>query len=176
MKILALARASPHSETDKKETSSSRERTGQFTSGIVSTRQGQQIALFFTGRKHAGENLAQVLMHRAAGRAAPIQMCDALSRNLPGKLETIVGNCLAHGRRHFVEVTPHFPQECRLVLETLGEVYGYEAQAEKQGLSPEERLRFHQEHTHRSWRNCTPGFRPSSTRGRWSRTPAWARP
>jgi transposase len=147
MKILALARASPHSVPGEEETSNSRERTGQFTSGIVSTRSGQRIALFFTGRKHAGENLAQVLVHRVPASAPPIQMCDALSRNLPGKLETIVGNCLAHGRRHFVEVTPNFPQECRYVLETLGEVYGYEAQAEKQGLAPEERLRFHQEHS-----------------------------
>jgi transposase len=147
MKILALTRASPHSPQGERETSSLRERTGQFTSGIVSTRQGQRIALFFTGRKHAGENLAQVLAHRAAGRAAPIQMCDALARNLPGKLETIVGNCLAHGRRHFVEVTPNFPQECRFVLETLGKVYSYDAQAAEQGLSPEARLRFHHLHS-----------------------------
>ncbi|HLJ16349.1 MAG TPA: transposase, partial [Bryobacteraceae bacterium] len=33
------------------------ERTGVFTSGIVSTKQGQRIALYFTGRQHAGENL-----------------------------------------------------------------------------------------------------------------------
>lgn len=147
MKILALARASPRSTQGEEETSSSRERPGQFTSGVVSTPQGQRVALFFTGRKHAGENLARVLVHRAAGLGAPIQMCDALSRNLPGKLETIVGNCLAHGRRYFVEVTPNFPQECRFVLETLGEVYGYDAQAEEQGLSPEKRLQFHQEHS-----------------------------
>lgn len=146
MKILALARASPHSAGEKEEPSSSRERTGLFTSGIVSTRQGRRIALFFTGRKHAGENLAQVLAHRVPESAPPIQMCDALSRNLPrlpGKFETLVGNCLAHGRRYFVEVTPNFPQECRFVLESLGEVYGYDAQAEEQELSPEERLRFH---------------------------------
>jgi hypothetical protein len=37
------------------------ERTGIFTSGIVSTGQGRRIALFFTGRKHAGENLTDVL-------------------------------------------------------------------------------------------------------------------
>jgi transposase len=147
MKILALARASPHSLPVEKETASSRERTGQFTSGIVSTRHGQRIALFFTGRKHAGENLARVLAHRAAGRTAPIQMCDALSRNLPGTLETIMGNCLAHGRRHFVEVTPNFPQECRFVLESLGKVYRYDAEAEARGLTPEERRRFHQEHS-----------------------------
>jgi hypothetical protein len=113
----------------------------------VSTRQGQRIALFFTGQKHAGENLAQVLAHRAAESAPPIQMCDALSRNLPKlpqKLEIIVGYCLAHSRRRFVNVVPSFPEECRYVLEALGEVYGYDAQAEEQGLSPEERLRFHQ--------------------------------
>ena len=37
------------------------ERTGVFTSGIVSTKQGQKIALYFTGRQHAGENLRDVL-------------------------------------------------------------------------------------------------------------------
>ena len=58
-------------------------RTGVFTSGIVSTRAGQQIALYFTGRQHAGENLADVLRARAAELRPPVQMCDALSRNMP---------------------------------------------------------------------------------------------
>jgi len=43
-------------------------------------------------------------------------------------------------------VIPRFPEKCRYVLENLGKVYGYDAQAEEQGLSPEERLRFHQEY------------------------------
>ena len=108
------------------------------------------MALFFTGRRHAGENLAHVLVRRADGLQAPIQMCDALSRNLPKlpkPLETIVANCLAHARRQFVDVVSNFPEPCRHVLESLGEVYGYDAQAEAQGLSPQERLRFHQEHS-----------------------------
>ena len=150
MKILALARASRHSVEVEEEVSSLRDRTGQFTSGIVSTRQGHRIALFFTGRRHAGENLAQVLARRSAESAPPIQMCDALSRNLPKlprKLEIIVGYCLAHSRRRFVNVVPSFPEQCRYVLEALSEVYGYDAQAEEQGLSPEERLRFHQAHS-----------------------------
>ena len=46
------------------------ERTGLFTSGIVSTRPGQKIALYFTGRQHAGENLRDVLAHRAEALAA----------------------------------------------------------------------------------------------------------
>jgi transposase len=126
------------------------ERTGVFTSGIVSIGEGYRIGLYFTGRKHAGENLADILKQRAAGLAAPIQMCDALSRNLPKlprELEIIIGHCLAHARRRFVEVTPNFPQECRFVLESLGEVYGYDEAARAQGMSPEQRLRFHQEHS-----------------------------
>ena len=138
MRVLALSRAAGEE---------SGERTGVFTSGIVSTGEGRRIALFFTGRKHAGENLGEVLKRRAAERDPPIQMCDALSRNLPKlpeKLEVIVGHCLAHARRRFVEVTPNFPQECRYVLEALGDVYRNDAVAQQQGLSPEERLGYHQ--------------------------------
>jgi len=57
--------------------------TGVFTSGIVSTRDGGNIALCFSGRQHAGENLGDVLKQRVAELPAPIQMCDALSRNAP---------------------------------------------------------------------------------------------
>jgi len=125
-------------------------RTGVFTSGIVSTAQKQTIALFFTGRQHAGENLADVLRQRAAELAPPLQMCDALSRNLPKlpeKLEVIVGHCLAHARRRFVEVIENFPQPCQHVLEQLGTVYGNDATARKQAMTAEERLRYHQQHS-----------------------------
>jgi len=54
-------------------------------------------------------------------------MCDALSRNLPAGLKTILANCLAHGRRQFVDVAERFPEECRYVLEMLAEVYKNDA-------------------------------------------------
>jgi hypothetical protein len=120
------------------------QRRGLFTSGVVSTREGCRIALFFSGRKHAGENLADVLARRAEQLAAPIQMCDALSRNLPGELETILANCLSHGRRRFVDVVEHFPEPCRHVLEALKVVYHNDALARERKLSPEARLAFHQ--------------------------------
>ena len=59
----------------------------------------------------------------------------------------LLANCLAHGRRQVVDVVDNFPEECRYVLETLGGVYHYDALAREQELSPEERLRFHQEHS-----------------------------
>ena len=122
-------------------------RTGTFTSGIVSLVGTWTIALFFTGSKHAGENIAEVLKHRAHGLPAPIQMCDALSRNAPKGVETLMANCLAHGRRQVVEVVDHFPEECRYVLETLSGVYHNDAVSREQELSPEDRLHFHQQHS-----------------------------
>lgn len=139
MPVLSLRR-----DIDEEES----ERTGIFTSGIVSTRQGLKIVLFFTGRQHAGENLRDVLAERASVLKPPIQMCDALSRNLPKMpetLEVIVSHCLAHARRRFVEVTPNFPDACRHVLEALAEVYHHDELARKNRLSPEERLLFHQQ-------------------------------
>ncbi len=121
------------------------ERTGLFTSGVVALRGGQKVALFFSGRRHAGENLADVLGHRAAELPPPIQMCDALSRNLPGELQTMLANCLAHARRQFVDVYDRFPEECGYLLEALAVVYRNDAHARKRQLSAEERLRYHQE-------------------------------
>ena len=122
-------------------------RTGTFTSGIVSISGGWKIALYFSGWKHAGENLADVLKHRAPGLAPPIQMCDALARNSPKLIETLLANCLAHGRRQFTEVAESFPDECRYVLESLGAVYGFDAKAKDLGLTPKARLEFHQTHS-----------------------------
>jgi len=64
------------------------ERTGVFTSGLVWICQQRRIALYFTGCKHAGENLAEVLKQRSAELPPAIQMCDALSRNVPKLVET----------------------------------------------------------------------------------------
>jgi transposase len=86
-------------------------RTGTFTSGIVSMVGAWTIALFFTGWKHAGENLAEVLKQRARELPAPIQMSDALSHNSPKVegVEPLQANCLAHGRRQIVGVAGNFP-------------------------------------------------------------------
>jgi hypothetical protein len=87
-------------------------RKGIFTSGMVSVLDDHKIGLFFTGRNHAGENLADLLAKRQADLGPPIQMCDALSRNVPKDFETLLSNCLSHGRRRFVDVYDNFPDEC----------------------------------------------------------------
>ena len=126
------------------DTPSKDQRKGVFTSGIVSVVDDHRIALFFTGHQHAGENLTDLLKQRATELDKPIQMCDALSRNAPESLKTILGNCLTHGRRRFVEVAANFPDECLYVLDVLKEVYANDDEAKRQSLSEQERLHWHQ--------------------------------
>jgi transposase len=121
------------------------ERKGIFTTGILSTSGDRQIALFYTGRKHAGENMDDLLKRRQTHLKNPIQMCDALSRNVPKDFETILLNCLSHGRRKFVDVIVNFPDECQYVLEILAEVYKNDEIAKKRKLTPGQRLSFHQQ-------------------------------
>jgi transposase len=144
-RILSLMKGAPQqlkpaSSDDERDFA---DRTGMFTSGIVSFAAGARIALFFTGRRHAGENLTDVLRQRSGGLDPPIQMCDALSRNIPDT-ETILVNCLAHDRRKFVDVIHQFPHECQHVLETIAEVYRNDSAAAEQDMSPQQRLAWHQ--------------------------------
>jgi len=122
------------------------ERTGVFTSGVVAETVNGLIALFKTGPCHAGEHLAEVL-DRRDDPTPPIQMSDALARNAPGEHPTQAASCIPHGRRKFVEVHDAFPEEVAFVLQTLRPVFVTDRQAQQEGLSPEARLRLHQEHS-----------------------------
>jgi transposase len=137
MKILAnLKKIEAGDETSRK---------GSFTTGVLAVAEERRIALFFTGPKHAGENLTQLLEQRASGLSPPIQMCDAASRNLSKTVMTLLANCLTHGRRNFVDLVPSFPEQCRYVIEALAEVYHHDKMAKEQDLSKDQRLQFHQE-------------------------------
>lgn len=137
MKILSLMK-----ETDK-----AAKRKGMFTSGILSECDVGKIALFFTGRNHAGENLSKVLQERDVRKDPPIQMCDALSRNLPKGFKSIFCNCLVHGRRSFVDIMDDFPEKCNHVIETLAKIYAHDREAKEQRLDDEQRLHHHQTHS-----------------------------
>jgi hypothetical protein len=120
------------------------QRTGIFTTSLVCQHGPQQIALFFTGRDHGGENLDHLLKRRTAGLDKPLQMCDALSRNHSKLSVTDLCYCLLHGRRQFVELIGSFPQECRTVIESIAQVYHIEHEIKEQNLSPAARLQVHQ--------------------------------
>src|SRR5215510_2158051 len=113
------------------------------TSGIVVKTGGRKIALYLSGRRHAGENLAELLAKREKGLALPIQMSDALAANTSVEKNVINAYCLAHARRKVFELKEDYPVECALVLDAVARIYGYEGETE--GMSPERRLAHHQE-------------------------------
>lgn len=118
------------------------ERRATNTTGIVIEAGGHRIALYANGRRHAGENLDELLKERSAGLDKPIQMSDALAANWSGDEETIEAKCLAHARRKFVEIEAMFPSECAVVLDAISQVY--ETDAETKGMEAGPRLKHHQ--------------------------------
>jgi hypothetical protein len=113
------------------------------TSGIVLKASGRKIALYFSGRRHAGENLAELLQKRDKELSRPFQMSDALPAHSSGGNDVVHLFCLAHARRTVYELEAIYPAECKVVLDAVGAVYEYDGQTV--GLSAEQRLIYHQE-------------------------------
>jgi hypothetical protein len=125
-------------------------RRGMQTTGIVALdAEGRRVALFMTGRRHAGENLGVVLDNRDPKLPPPLQMGDAAPLNVPERFRELLIKCLCldHGRRNFFDLLESFPAECRYVVEELAKVYKHDAEAKRLGLSKEARLVYHQEHS-----------------------------
>lgn len=129
-------------------------RTGIFTSTIVSTstEDKPRIALFFTGRQHAGENLRDILKLRREGLETPTRMGDAASKNCPKDdaglpMNADKANCLAHGRCYIVDAYKNFPDECRHILEELSIVFVNDKLTKTNKMGPQQRLEYHQVHS-----------------------------
>ena len=125
------------------------ERTGIFTTGVVSAHDGFEIALFFTGRDHAGENRAKLVKNRQPDLPAMIVMTDALQANFVefDDEKSLMANCLVHGRRNFIKIIDSFPADCQRLLEDLGTIYHHDAESKKLGHDDHERLAYHQQHS-----------------------------
>lgn len=123
------------------------ERTGMFTTGIVSRGLDDRcptVALYASGRRHAGENLDLLLAERRPEEGDLIHMADAASRN-PHFERRIQAHCLVHARRYFVEASEAFPGPCQHVLDTFARVYRHDDQTA--GMDPQARLAHHRQHS-----------------------------
>lgn len=121
------------------------ERTGIYTTAVVAiVKDVGPIAIYRTGRKHAGENLAIILELRDKSLPPPIQMGDALTRNLPKGHVVEASLCIAHGRRKIVDEIDNYPVECRFIIENLGLVYKVDDDCKERGDSDDKRLLAHQ--------------------------------
>lgn len=120
------------------------ERKGIFTTALLAKTANRQIALFFTGRQHAGENLNNILDDRSEDLPIPVQSCDALSRNIPKDHPTQVGYCNAHVRRKFYEIASYWPKECITVVSGFNLIFLYDKHAKEKTLCPQKALEWHQ--------------------------------
>jgi len=125
--------------------STPQERTGMHTTALA-VQVGEHLAiLYYSSRRHAGENLQGLLDKREVGLDKPLAMSDALASNEVANEEAVIRcHCLAHGRRKFSDLEEVFPHECQVVLEVLRQVFEHDEQARQAQLSPEERLAYHQ--------------------------------
>jgi transposase len=120
-------------------------RTGMHTTALVVKVGGHTAMLYDSSRRHAGENLQELLAKRETGLDKPLAMSDALASNeVANDAAVIRCHCLAHGRRKFSDLVEVFPHECQVVLEVLSAVFDHDEQARKEPLNPEARLAYHQ--------------------------------
>jgi hypothetical protein len=124
------------------------ERTGMHTTALA-VKVGKHTAiLYYSSRRHAGENLQGLLDKRETGLRKPLAMSDALASNeVADESRLIRCHCLAHGRRKFSDLEDVFPHECQVVLDVIGQVFDHDEQARQDKLSPEARLAYHQAHS-----------------------------
>lgn len=117
-------------------------RKGTFTTCIIAERRNpaSKIALFFTGRKHAGENLNELLSERTE-EMIPIQHCDG-GNNIPKDHQTQISNCLSHARRYFYELASMWPKVVAKVISWFASIFYHDKLAPS---DPKKRLKWHQE-------------------------------
>jgi hypothetical protein len=124
-------------------------RKGMYTTAVISEVDEHRIYLFFTGGRHAGENIKLLLDQRTC-KDDFFTMSDASANNLPKDVDdTVLARwvlcfCLVHSRRKFFEVLNYFGEDCRFVLEQIGTIYYHEKICKQRGYSPEQRLAYHQ--------------------------------
>jgi hypothetical protein len=120
------------------------ERTGMQTTALMVQVVERRICLYYTGRRHAGENLAALLLKREPSRGKPLVMSDALSHNNAAEDALIRCHCLAHGRRKFSELDEAFPVESAVVVHALKDVFDHDEYTRTEQMTAQERLAYHQ--------------------------------
>jgi hypothetical protein len=124
--------------------SKAKERPGMHTTALA-VQVGEHAAiLYYSSRRHAGENLQGLFDKREAGLAKPLAMSEALARNEVAD-DAMRSRChgLAHGRRKCSDLEEVFPHECQVVLELIRQVFDHDEQARQAQLSPEARRASH---------------------------------
>jgi hypothetical protein len=135
-------------------------RTGINATGVYIETAEATVVLFFTGRHHAGEIVDRILTHRRIASRKLVALSDAAAKNFShdhtAELEEAV--CNAHCYLQFRAVKDSFPSEYAVAAEVYEKVFDNEDKAKTLGLDPEQRMRYHRQHSKpqmlRLWQMC----------------------
>lgn len=117
-------------------------RKGCYTSSICTQLNGNKIILYFTANKYLAENFSGLLAQREDEDKTIVSlMADASSNNDPKLTWVILGYCLVHGRRKFVELLSSSPKECKNFLDQIAQIYKNEKSTKD--MEPKERQAYH---------------------------------
>ena len=108
---------------------------------------GHTVVLYITGERQAGAEVSSILAKRNSGLTPPLYMSDALAANNVKGSSVIELHCLDHARRKFYDLESYFKDDCKFVLDKMRIVYCNDAKCKELGLTPLERLAYHQKHS-----------------------------
>ena len=151
-------------------------RTGiNATCARIDTLKGTVI-LFYTGRHHAGEIIDQLFQNREIQGTKIIKATDGASKNFShGQSKKMVEiTCNAHAFLKFQIIKDQFPADYAIVGEAYHHVFEHDAKTKENGMTPEERLAFHQKHS-KPWMEKIKEYCTSKIQSRLvePRSPLW---
>ena len=141
-RLVELAKKSAN-EQERKD--AEKHRKGIFTTALLSKVGDQQVVLYITGRKNAGENMDTLLDLRHKDLKIPIQACDASTQNNAERHKTEMAKCFNHARHNFCELVEVWPNEALAIVEMCNAVFMNDRETKK--MDPKERLNYHQKHS-----------------------------
>lgn len=124
------------------------ERTGCHTTCVIAvTAEGHRIAIFRTGIQHTGELMDELLAGRDPALPVPFFMGDCHACNTVTVCRVLYAGCNAHAVRRFKDLEERYPEEAGFARQRYKAIFEHEEKCRQAGMSPQERLAFHREHS-----------------------------
>jgi transposase len=120
-------------------------RRGMQTTAVVAIAEECRIAIYVSGRRHAGENIKELIKSRPESLGLIKQVGDASANNQINEEDVIFICCWAHARRYFTDIESRFAQGSGYVLDRIAELYKNDK--DTIGMLPKQRLGYHQQHS-----------------------------
>lgn len=125
------------------------------TTIYATTVKGENIVLYMTSQKYAGENLTTLLKERDHVKRCVRVMVDASWQNKAvikdgDKIDykkIVYLYCLVHARRQFFDILNYYPEECGYFLDQIEKIYKNDNHCRLHGYSGRKRLKYHKQHS-----------------------------